>query len=70
MADYVFQADPNFNRVILQDIEGNKVCPIEEAVTVMEKYLRDENKTDLTNHLLQDVENTMNVVWGLNRKNA
>ena len=25
MADYVFQADPNFNRVILQDIEGNKV---------------------------------------------
>jgi hypothetical protein len=25
MADYVFQADPAFNRVILQDIEGNKV---------------------------------------------
>ena len=25
MADYVFQADPNFNRVILEDIEGNKV---------------------------------------------
>ena len=25
MANYVFQADPAFNRVILQDIEGNKV---------------------------------------------
>jgi len=25
MADYVFQADPNFNRVILEDIEKNKV---------------------------------------------
>jgi len=52
------------------DIEGNIVCPIEEAVTVMEKYLRDDNKTDLTNHLLQDVESTMNVVWGLTGKNA
>ena len=52
------------------DIEGNIVCPIEEAVTVMEKYLRDDNKTDLTNHLLQAVENTMNVVWGLTEKNA
>ena len=25
MADYVFKADPNFNRVILKDVEGNKV---------------------------------------------
>tara|TARA_B100000427_G_scaffold17330_1_gene13467 strand:- start:954 stop:2462 length:1509 start_codon:yes stop_codon:yes gene_type:complete len=25
MADYVFKADPEFNRVILEDIEGNKV---------------------------------------------
>lgn len=25
MSDYVFKADPNFNRVILKDVEGNKV---------------------------------------------
>ena len=52
------------------DIEGNVICPIDEAVNVMEKYLRHDNKIDLTNHLLQDVESTMHVIWGLTGKNA
>ena len=32
MADYVFQADPNFNRVILEDIEKNKENVFENVV--------------------------------------